>query len=277
MTWQKYELVFCLLAPLHIGYRSAGNLMQTRGYVPGRVLWAALTARLTRDEDNGADGQRYMAIGRLVQDHFRFTYLYPATQNGNGFKTYYPWDEDFDYLILNSYASTALNYPSQSSEDTMLHETEFIAPHTRNGEPVYITGILYAKTDLPDPLNKWQETLEKLQLGGERGYGWGQLRKIHCDRKGIELYDEPMVELHNGDSITAHVKAEEVTGITGPVEPLIGWERNNDKDRKSNWRLSTEALICYMPGSKVSGRGNFTIGPDGIWKKVEVSERKLSD
>lgn len=269
MTWQKYRLVFRMIAPLHIGYRTSGNLMQTRGYVPGRVMWAALTARLTRDEDNGADGQRYVAIGRLVQDHFRYTYLYPAIQNGDGLKTYYPWDEDFDYLFLNSYASTALNYPSQSSEDAMLHETEFIAPHTRNGEPVYLTGTLYAKTDLPVPLNKWQKTLKKLQLGAERGYGWGRVQNMLCGREGAAFYDEPMVELHNGDLIAAHLKAETATGVAGPVEPLIGWERNNDKDGKSNWRLSTEALICYAPGSKVTGGGNFTIGPDGIWEKSE--------
>ena len=48
MAWQKYDLAFQLLAPLHIGYRKVGNLMQSRGYVPGKNLWAALTARLTR-------------------------------------------------------------------------------------------------------------------------------------------------------------------------------------------------------------------------------------
>jgi len=265
MTWYKNKLVFRLLAPLHIGYRTAGNLMQTRGYVPGKVLWAALTARLTRDEDNGADGQRYIEIGQQVQDHFRFTYLYPATQNVNGFETHYPWDEDFDYLFLNSYASTALNYASQSAEEAMLHETEFIAPHTRTGQSVYLVGNVYTKTDLPAPLENWPKALEKIQLGAERGYGWGRVRKVSCDSQGERFYNEPAAELYDGH-ITAHLKAEKVSGIVGPVEPLIGWERNNDINRKSNWRLSDEAIICYAPGAKVTGEGDFTIGPNGVWE-----------
>ncbi|HEX9926566.1 MAG TPA: hypothetical protein VGD99_28225, partial [Anaerolineae bacterium] len=78
MAWQKYELIFRLLSPLHIGHRKVSNLMQSRSYVPGKVLWAALTARLTRDYDNGRDGQRYEKIGNKVCQHFRFGYLYPA-------------------------------------------------------------------------------------------------------------------------------------------------------------------------------------------------------
>lgn len=265
MTWQKYRLVFRLLAPLHIGYRTAGNLMQTRGYVPGRVLWAALTARLTRDGDNGADSLRYIEIGQQVQVHFRFTYLYPATQNGTGFDTHYPWDEDFDYLFLNSYASTALNYASQSAEEAMLHETEFIAPQTRNGQQVYLIGNVYTRAELPVQLKNWTEALDRLQFGAERGYGWGRVRKVSCDIQCDRFDNEPTANLHNG-LVTAHVKAEKTTGIVGPVEPLIGWERNNDIKRTSNWRLSPEASICYAPGAKVTGEGNFTIGPYGIWE-----------
>jgi hypothetical protein len=204
-------------------------------------------------------------IGQQVQDHFRFTYLYPATQTGNGFKTHYPWDDDFDYLFLGSYASTALNYASQSAEDTMLHETEFIAPHTYTGQPVYLTGNLYIKTDLPTPLDNWPEALKKLQVGAERGYGWGRLRLVSCDKQDEPFTTEPRAATNNG-YITAHLKAENITDITGSVEPLIGWERNNDEDRKSNWKLSKRAIICYAPGAEVIGMRDFTIGQDGLWE-----------
>lgn len=273
MAWQKHELVFRLQSPLHIGYRLTGNLMQTRGYVPGKVLWAALTARLTRDFDNGASGQRYVDIGQKVQKHFRFTYLYPAipkesikdVQSPDDLTIYYPWQEDFDYLFLHSYASTALNYTRQSAEDAMLHETEFIAPYTRTGQPVYLAGQLYVKTDLSSPLDKWPEALAKLQVGGERGYGWGRLQFVSCDKQGEPFADEPRAQTPGG-RITAHLKAKDITGVTGPVEPLIGWERNNDEDGKSNWRLSKQAIICYAPGAEVTGEHNFTIGPDGLWE-----------
>lgn len=263
MTWQKYELVFRMLAPLHIGYRTAGNLMQTRGYVPGKVIWAALTSRMTRDYDNGSVGLRYVEIGQLVQDHFRFTYLYPAIQNSNGFTTYYPWDEGFDYLFLNSYANTALNYESQSAEEAMLHETEFIAPHTRTDNAVFLIGNVYTKTTLPAPLDKWQSALDQLKFGAERGYGWGRVRKHSCDRQGECFDNEPVTELHNGH-ITAHLKTENVVGVTGAIEPLIGWERNNDSNGKSNWRLSEKAIICYAPGAQVTGSSAFTIRSNGV-------------
>lgn len=265
MAWQKYDLVFQLLAPLHIGYRKVGKLMQTRGYLPGKNLWAALTARLTRDYDNGAEGQHYVEIGQQVQDHFRFTYLYPTTQNGNEYKIHYPWDDDFDYLFMNSYASTALNYASQSAEDAMLHETEFIAPHTRAGQPVYLSGHLYIKIDLPTLLDNWPKALKDFQVGAERGYGWGRMRLISCDKQGEPFNSEPRAVTLNGHT-TAHLKAENVTGIIGSVEPLIGWERNNDTGRKSDWKLSKQAIICYAPGAKVIGEHKFIIGPNGLWE-----------
>jgi hypothetical protein len=265
MSWQRYDLVFQLLAPLHIGYRTVGNLMQTRGYVPSKNQWAALTARLTRDYDNGADGQRYVEIGQQVQDHFRFTYLYPATDNGNEYKIHYPWDDDFDYLFLGSYASSALNYDRQAAEEGLLHETEFIAPCTRDNRPVYLTGSLYVKPELPTPLDKWQDTLDKFQMGAERGYGWGRLRLVN-KLKGEMITGEPTGVPTKDGHIIAHLKAGNVTGVTGSIEPVIGWERNNDNGRKSNWKLSQQAIICYSPGARVGGEHNFTIGQDGFWE-----------
>lgn len=266
MTWQRYNLVFRLVSPLHIGYRKMGNLMQTRGYLPGKNLWAALTARLTRDDDNGAESQRYVEIGEAVQNQFRFTYFYPAIQNNDNFDIHYPWEDDhFDYLFLDSYASTALNYTSQSAEDAMLHEIEFIAPHTRCGQAVYLKGALYVKPDLSARLDKWKAALARLQLGGERGYGWGQVQVELCHKVG-EPFNTPRGDIHN-NRITAHLKAENVSNVHGPIEPLIGWERNNDKNRTTNWKLSQKAIICYMPGAEVTTQNQrFTIGQDGRWE-----------
>lgn len=280
MSWQKYDLVFQLLAPLHIGWRKTGNLQQTRGYVPGKNQWAALTARLTRDYDNGADGKRYKKIGECVQNNFRFTYLYPAVpkvmdkpvKNPDDVEIHYPWDDDFDYLFLDSYASTALNYDHQATAEGLLHETEFIAPYTREGQPVYLTGNLYTQTDLTTPLDKWQEALAKLQLGGERGYGWGRVQLVN-EPIGKSIDGEPQEKSIRDNEgkyrIAAHLVAQNVSNVTGPIEPLIGWERNNPKDKNTNgkkWTLST-AEICYAPGANVEGRPKFTIGANGIWQK----------
>ena len=63
MAWTHYRLKFRLISPLFVGFRRSGNLWETRRYVPGKVLWAALTARLTRDRGLGKRLQRMPARG----------------------------------------------------------------------------------------------------------------------------------------------------------------------------------------------------------------------
>lgn len=264
MIWQQYNLVFRLLAPMHIGWRKTSNLQQTRGYVTGKIFWAALTARLTREAERGANGQAYEETGDFVQENFRFTYLYPALQNGSDYKTHYPWENDFDYLFLDSYTSAALNYDNQSAEDGLLHETEFIAPRTRTGLPVYLKGSLYVKNDPP---NNWQNALNKLQFGGERGYGWGHVQLVSCDKKEMTTSDEIQVEVAKNGRISAHLITYNTTNITGSIEPLIGWERNNPPNGNGQkWKLSDKAMICYAPGAMASANAQFTIGQNGLWE-----------
>jgi len=263
MAWQQYNLTFRLLSPLHIGWRKSGNLQQSRGYVPGKNVWAGLTARLTRDAGQGAMGEAYVRMGQRVTENFRFTYLYPSLAAGEGYQPHYPWEEDFDYLFADSYTSTALNYSVQSAEEGMLHETECIAPHTRCRQPVYLTGTLFVLSNLPDTVSHWQASLPKLQFGGERGYGWGQVALCRCSLIG-ESGDLPVVIISAKEHITAHLRAENVTGVAGPVEPLVGWERNNNPAESSNWRLSSSAAICYAPGAIVTQDQTFLIGEYGI-------------
>lgn len=277
MTWKQYTLAFRLLSPLHIGYRKVSNLQQTRGYVPGKVLWAALTARLTRETIPGAKGKDYIEVGQNVNDHFRFTYLYPALDPTG--PACYPWDDDFAYRFLSSYASTALNYDHQSAAEGSLHEVEFIRPRARplNGEEppqVYLVGCLYvqevANTD--ETLQGWQAALRHIQLGGERGYGWGRVQ-LYADipkpcQAGLE---KPQIPYLPGKRLLAHALAVDensqktVTNVAGPIEPLVGWQRDNRPDSKSAWHIP-EATICYAPGAKVTATEaiTFAIGPDGI-------------
>lgn len=255
MSWQKYDLVFRLHSPLHIGWRKTSNLMQTRKYVPAKNLWAALTARLTRGAGKGAEGQAYVAIGAQVQECFRFSYLYPALKDGEEYKVYYPWENEaeFDYLFLDSYASTALNYESQAAEDGLLHDTEFIAPVTRTNEPVFLQGYLYLQKkgeELPPALTPWRTALGKVQLGGELGYGWGRIELVKGYPKAVKGSGEPISMLKDG-KITAHLLAENITGVSGVIEPVLGWERNNDDKNDKKWTLS-KVNVCYGPGSKVT-------------------------
>ncbi len=186
MTWTAYQVSFRLLSPLHIGWRKLGNLQQTRPYVTGRGLWGALTARLTRE----LGGSNYQEIGKQIDEQLAFTYFYPSTQpdypptqSDDAFL--WPWSDrwdEFSWTFLGSYASTALEN-ARNAEAGSLHETEFIAPYTRNSTsdeesvPVYLVGYIFEQ----DTCNlSWQRALSKLQLGGERGYGWGRIHRESC-------------------------------------------------------------------------------------------------
>ena len=236
MGWQKYTLCFRLLSPMHIGWRKVGNLMQTRGYVPGKVLWAALTARLTRDSGNGANASCYIQTGEAVRKAFKFAYLYPAlpedpakeVKSNDDLVPCYPWiDRLFDYRFLDSYAGTTLNYDLQTAAEGELREVEFIRPVARAlfGEetprPVYLAGCLYLRDEVDESLSGWREALCRLQLGGERGYGWGRVSLEYLANQGVP--EEPIQKVEKGKYALAHVKAGGTKmAIHGHVEPLTG-------------------------------------------------------
>lgn len=117
MAWVHYSLCFRLLSPLHVGHRRVGNLMQTKPYVPGKLLWAALTARLTRDRDPSRtpQGKDYQDIGDKIKGNFRFGYLWPSLDQD---RPCFPWEhDDFDYVFLGSYVSTALDYGREAADE----------------------------------------------------------------------------------------------------------------------------------------------------------------
>lgn len=281
MAWTHYRLVFRLLSPLHVGYRKIGNLMQTRPCVPGKVLWGALTARLVRDLGRGANGQAYQQVGDEVRRRFRFGYLWPSL---DAQCPYFPWEyDDFEFLLLGSYASTALDYGREATEEGSLHETEFIAPVARDGRPVYLLGDLWVQEDgLPPELQGWREALKNVQLGGERAYGWGRVRlesdlassgqpssrQTVADFPWKEEGGEIVLSLSQGTRTNAHALAagsSAVGGIVGPVEVLVGWETG--VSGRSGERLSA-ARVCRAPGSLVAPDPvEVRVGPDGIWER----------
>ncbi len=307
MAWTHYILRFRLQSPMHIGYRKVGNLMQTRQYVPGKNLWAALTARLTRDFPDRDWNKGYKEVGHHVQEQFRFGYLWPSL---DGMRPCYFWkkdDFDFDYLFLDSYASAALDYSAYSTEEGSLHETEFIVPVARNGYPVCLLGDLWAKeSGMKGKIDdeSWQRSMKKLQLGGERTYGWGRLDLISdwrgnssgCGKTATGHRWEAeggviVLTLSKDERITAHALAacsechaeghnsgcsDEITpldgasvrgaakDIAGPVEPIVGRE----------WSAFVGQKVCFsgvyfMPGGKVKKVARFVIDPFGRWVSNE--------
>jgi hypothetical protein len=278
MDWTHYALKFRLLSPMHIGYRKVGNLMQTRQYVPGKNLWAALTARLTRDHHDGSQGKCYQSIGGLVQQHFLFGYLWPSL---DGIEPYFPWKhDDFDYQFLDSYSSAALDYSSNSALEGSLHETEYIAPMARTEKPVYLLGDLWVKASLPKELVDWKREMDNLQLGGERAYGWGRLScfsdwnnvqhgsgRTIAGHEWVEKSGRIVLTLDDNDKIIAHALAsgpDAVANLTGTVEPLVGREWGEFAGQCTPF-----TGVGFAPGCIVNKKTEFEIKNYGRWNFLE--------
>ncbi len=284
MTWKAHKVVFRLLSPMHIGWIKQGNLQRTRPYVTGKALWGALTARLTRDFPKlGGD---YKCVGDCVHKQLAFSYFYPAICETVDL---WPWGEkadEFAWRYLGSYASTALNYSRNTAEEGSLHETEFIAPTTRDGQPVYLVGYIFERQDFErqNCTLPWWDVLFRLQLGGERTYGWGRVRlearssplfrgeKFFVD--GLEIVldgDRPVLRASKDVPLLAHALAAEFQGrqpvsdVRGPIEPLLG--RETDPQGQFGASLPP-ARICWPPGSTLTAHAEIIIGEYGIWEGV---------
>jgi len=268
MAWQHYSLKFRLQSPLTVGKRKVGNLMETRHYVPGKTLWGALTARITRNEGFGRQGQKYKEIGRKVQTHMRFGYLWVSTKP---LEPIYPWDDPtrFEYEFLGSYTSTALNYGQFSAENGSLHEIEFISPYSRSGAQVYLVGSLWIQ-DGWDEYN-WQLALSQLQLGGERGYGWGRVDLVGINAQSHASIGNPdHFSNFRTRKIPAHlyvIDPRTASLCKGELEPLVGWETSPDGVS----RTTPVPRVAYLPGVKIKAGENssslvFRIGHNGVWE-----------
>ena len=273
--WQASQITLALDAPLHLGERASGNLRQTRRYVPGRALWGAITQRLTRFA-GGTTPEHYQAKGDWVHRNLRFSYAYLSIHPER--IDLWPWgDQDhdssrFDWLFLQSYTSTAL-VDGRSSEEGSLHETEYLAPRTRDGQPVYLLFYLWLHQDANlspehDPTRApfWRA----MSLGGERGYGWGRVRHVQthsspADLFGLWQFDPAchLTPLAEAPPSLAHVTAH--SSWTGSVVPLVGRETTN---HLPGHRLST-ADVLFAPGSRPAATlPPHTIGNYGIWTQI---------
>ncbi|NLH02465.1 MAG: hypothetical protein GX488_11445 [Clostridiales bacterium] len=283
MSWQIYKVIFQVCSPLHLGRGKIGNLQRTRSYVIGRVLWGALTMRLTRDMVKSGvaaqDSCQYEKVGKNVHCDMAFTYFYPALRLGNAYQVFWPWENEaaFRYRFLSSYAGTALSYPQQSAARGMLWETEFISPNTIDtGEQVFLLGYIFVK----EGCNlAWQKAIQRLQLGGERGYGWGNVKVVSISESSENtLFGQDISFQERSDYLVVHLPADarllahtiiDNVDANGEVEPLIGreWRSYSQKNCYAGQYIAFNQ-VCFAPGSILTESTDFIIDKYGIWKKA---------
>lgn len=290
MPWTMYKATCELRSPLHIGYHKVANLQRTRYYVPARNVWGAVTEALTRRgfQINGAPTGDYGKIGEWVRHHCAFGYWF-IEENGapltphyeNGELKYGPYPAaEFERRYLDTHVTTALDAATTSAAEGSLHEVEFIAPHypvkadhDETVSPTQIGGWVFLD-ETASPLlgeeTKWRDWLGDLQIGGERRYGFGQLRLLalhaRSEQNGWTLTEaRPRWHLSVTQPLPAHVQAAGVRA-RGPLEPLVRRETSQASHR-FGMELSAAGL-CWAPGAMLEEAAVFQIEPDGFWQKV---------
>jgi hypothetical protein len=256
-------------------------LKQTRPYVSGSTLWGALSARIARDYLAGD----YEQAQQWVNHSLKFTYLYPSTNPGK--ITLWPWGADsqeFAWLYLSSYVSTAL-HDGRSGLEGSLHETEHISPVARSGEPVYLIGYLWKKSaenSLWSSDEQLRDFLTRVQLGGERTYGWGRIRQVHLRRlsgKSAEVFDNWRAEVRDGQvylsaksrncCLLAHSAAgaadSRVAVEPGALEPLLVRRITRSQPGHGLQFLN----ICWAPGTLTGPIARrYVISDLGFWDPI---------
>ena len=300
MTWQMYRWVWQLRSPLHVGCGPAGALNRTRLYIPARNMWAALTAEIARRLDN-ASFPAYTDIGRILQEHVRFTYLYPAEQVNGRWLAWLPhyvqedkkaglyWyrednarslpDRRFRQRLLHTQPGTALAPGTGAAEDGTLREVEYIQPFWRTEKtsgdtmphPVAFVGYLFLRESWPSDIEHIKNTLQgirELYVGGETRYGFGHLSLLLHNSQG------PWERVSDCFGAQVHLTQDEPV-IENPHHLFAHTFQDHDPAEKGAWELLVQwdwdtfrslESPHWVPGSQARSATRFIILDSGLWQ-----------
>ena len=250
MSWKCYELEYKAKSGIHIGYGSQlGILSRTRYYIPGKTIWGAVTAALSRRIMGNYDAEIYRKMGEFVKHHLIFSYFYPLkegdvlypnyTEEGFGFGNkgggeFVMTKEEFEKEFISSYISTALDKNSMTAEEGSLHEFELISPvefvgylftnlekgqgSATYGLPIFVKEVSNdeIRVEIRGKEVEVFEAIREIQVGGERIYGFGELELTGIEEK------EDMVSLY-GSEMVANLKGTSTSIISVSGEPDSGY------------------------------------------------------
>lgn len=281
------------------------NLSRTRSYVPSKLIWGALTAKLTpllgiRD---------YQKVGIFLKKAMRFGYLYLYAENQYFIPHYTKtglnlgsWSQnEFETKFISSMPSTAIDSGSSTAEEEMLHEIEFISPYVignKTPTPVFLKGLLWVREteeagfelsiDNNGIILRYnnmridfkKELFNRFQIGGERRYGFGLVALD--EREFIEVKDNKLdafagewstdstdvyISLKENDCIWAHLAYSQTLNLKGNIEPLVG--RDWDPHKGPGRQVRSYGFF-WSPGSSITEDMRFRVAEFGIWSAVKT-------
>ncbi len=288
MSWTLFRWVWQLQSPLYVGAEPAGAINRTRLYIPARTLWGAITAQIARSRAGNAF-PNYDAIGEIIQNYARFSYLFPGENIGNSWYAWLPcyeqgkglvWQREdgnspllnnrqFRMRLLSTRAATAIEPSSDSAEEGSLRETECINTKWRDmsGRPagsVAMVGYVFVHANLDQGIRQALEALESITIGGDTRYGLGQLKRVSCaqakDLFGCAVNGDETNPCVMTNRILGHADGSQIQSqcLQGQMEILLGWNRG---------KLITETCSSplWCPGSTCHENCYWHILPSGIW------------
>jgi len=277
MTWVLYDLSLQLGAPLHVGWKKQGSLQSTYPYVHGRALWGALTSAVASLENAFPAPQDYIRTGEALNEQLALFYLYPAIQEDSGqWRVFYPGDEEMEARLLDSYTASARDAVCGSTQEGSLHEVETICRHDKaSGCPVFLKGHIGERQGCNLP---WRQALHIIQLGGERGYGFGRIQSVSCKENTNGLVfdmhqaipDQPYlhIDLRKREGSPNLLLAHSAIKLLaeGSSAPFVGRMWRNQAHGDGPGR-SVEYHGCWwQPGSVILKDQRVRVGRFGLWE-----------
>lgn len=284
MSWALHRWTWAVEAPLFVGMSPAGSLNRCRLYVPARAIWGAVTAELAQRQANGFPD--YQGLGARLRDGARFTYLYPAEQDGRTWRAWLPsyergaglvWrredrtdarhdlsDRAMRMRLLGTRPATGVDPSSDTAAEGSLRETECINTHWRKedgsaGSTVGLVGYVFLNgvSDLPLTVG----TIEEIAIGGDTRYGLGRLKRVEWTGSSTVFGfatqldgADPSIE---SDRVLGHAEGDD---LCGQREALGGWDHGKPG-------VQAIAKAVWSPGSHSQSNSPrwWNLRPIGMW------------
>lgn len=280
MSWECKEIEYELKTPIHIGKgQKLGIIDRTRYYIPGKTMWGAAVAKIGKEKDL-SDDEEWKDLRDFVRENMIFTYFYiynkedseilipKYNEDGLEFGVNKLSERKFENKYIASFASAAVEKDSGTSSEGDLHEIELIKDKTDPDKPVYIKGyVLINKDNFEDQdgydLDSFIESTKKLQVGGERNYGYGKIERVNVNPDKDKLFnidleldcEKPIVNIdNNSHNLFAHLLVRDddesyfskLKEINGDLEPLVGREWKDSPGKNANYEG-----VGVAPGSRI--------------------------
>ena len=282
----QWRLVIELLSPMQIGIGSLGMVEKTDMYIPGRVMWGALTSTLVRQKILEPEYKHFEKVGESFGPHERFfSSFFPSFDKGKSewlpvfegnnrsWVKYICEKKEFDLqkkrseeemqaILVSGQSGNATDPERMATFDNSLHETDMISPLIRKGKkliPICFAGTMQLpeKLNIPEGIQIdingeiLKSVFNQCRLGGGRKRGLGIVRLISI--KNESILDETLNTRKYQDgkllfTSATHQVEEKVPIYNGRA--FLATYRQYCKN-KGQGRSFTSAQLCWEAGTLI--------------------------